>query len=265
MDELTVKPDIEMSDDMIVTSVDISDLVTEDDTPVDNILSEKQMRLLTESLYASWPGPGDGRTFVAMANVGLFYMVHTPAIVPDVLVAVDVQMPDDLDQKENRSYFVWQFGKPPDVVIEIVSNNKGEELGNKLLDYARIGVGCYVVFDPYHYLGEQTLRIFSRVANDFTETQEPWLRGVKLGLTLWDGEYEGMRLTWLRWQDQQGGLIPTGAEAKAAALQRAEAERQRAEGERQRAEEERQRAEGEHRRAERLAARLRELGIDPDA
>jgi len=251
MDELTVKPGIEMSDDRIVTSVDISDLVTEDDTPVDNILSEKQMRLLTESLYASWLGPGDGRTFVAMANVGLFFMVHTPAIVPDVLVAVDVRMPDDLDQKQNRSYFVWQFGKPPDVVIEIVSNTQGEELGNKLLDYARIGVGCYVVFDPYHYLGEQTLRIFSRLANGLAETQDSWLRGLGLGLTLWDGEYEGVRLTWLRWQDRQGVLIPTGAEASAAAHQYAEQELQR--------------AEEAHVRAERLAARLRELGIDPDA
>jgi len=45
---------------------------------------------------------------------------------------------------------------------------------------------------------------------------------------------------------------------------RAEAERQRAEAERQRAEAERQRAETEHQRAERLAARLRELGIEPD-
>ena len=48
MDELTIKPDADVSDDMIVTSVDISDLITEDETPVDNILSEKQMRLLTE-------------------------------------------------------------------------------------------------------------------------------------------------------------------------------------------------------------------------
>ncbi len=55
------------------------------------------------------------------------------------------------------------------------------------------------------------------------------------------------------------------------AEQRAEQERQRAEQERQRAEQERQRAEQERQqrataeeRAERLAARLRELGIDPE-
>jgi Uma2 family endonuclease len=46
--------------------------------------------------------------------------------------------------------------------------------------------------------------------------------------------------------------------------QRAEAESQRAEAESQRAEEESLRAEVERQRAERLAARLRELNIDPD-
>jgi hypothetical protein len=60
----------------------MQDLVTEDDTPVDNILSEKQQRLLTESLYGTWPGPEEcasgHRGFMAMANVGLFYALHEP-------------------------------------------------------------------------------------------------------------------------------------------------------------------------------------------
>ena len=32
---------------------DISNLVIEDDTPVDNLISEKQQRLLTEPLYSA--------------------------------------------------------------------------------------------------------------------------------------------------------------------------------------------------------------------
>jgi hypothetical protein len=35
----------------------IANLVTEDDEPVGSILSEKQMRLLTEPLYSSWTPP----------------------------------------------------------------------------------------------------------------------------------------------------------------------------------------------------------------
>lgn len=64
---------------------DIAHLITEDDEPVDNLPSEKQQRLLTESLYSSWSGPGAGRTFLACANVGVFYQAKDPAIVPDVL------------------------------------------------------------------------------------------------------------------------------------------------------------------------------------
>ena len=74
-----------------IEAPDISHIITEDDTPVDNMFSEKQMRLLTHTLYASWPGPGDGRPFVAMANVGLFFAIHAPPLVPDVLVSLDVQ------------------------------------------------------------------------------------------------------------------------------------------------------------------------------
>ena len=79
---------------------------------------------------------------------------------------------------------------------------------------------------------------------------------VQLEVVLWQGVYEGLEQTWLRWCDQEGRLILTGAE-------RAEHEHQRAEHEHQRAEHEHQRAEHEHQRAERLAAQLRSLGVEP--
>ena len=54
------------------------DLVTQDDKPVESILFEKLYRLLTQPLYANWPGPGEGRTFLVLANVGWFYQEKTP-------------------------------------------------------------------------------------------------------------------------------------------------------------------------------------------
>jgi hypothetical protein len=83
----------------------VEHLVTEDDTPVDNTFSEKQQRLLTESLYSSWAG----HQFVAMANVGLFFSVHQPPLVPDVLLSLDVTMPENLWLKSHRSYFIWEY------------------------------------------------------------------------------------------------------------------------------------------------------------
>lgn len=72
-------------------------------------------------------------------------------------------------------------------------------------------------------------------------------------------------MNWLRWWDTEGNLLLWSSERAEQERQRAEQERQRAEQERQRAEQERQRAEQESQRADILAARLRELGIDPNA
>ena len=69
-------------------------------------------------------------------------------------------MPEDWREKKNSTYLIWEFGKASDVVIEIVSNRQGNELGSKLRDYARMGVGYYVVFDPLQLLGATQLRAF---------------------------------------------------------------------------------------------------------
>ncbi len=34
---------------------------------------------------------GEGRTFLALANVGLFHELHEPPHVPDVMLSLDVQ------------------------------------------------------------------------------------------------------------------------------------------------------------------------------
>ena len=241
---------------------DISHIITEDDTPVDNMFSEKQMRLLTHTLYASWPGPGDGRPFVAMANVGLFFAIHAPPLVPDVLVSLDVTLPPEPHQKEHRSYFIWEYGKPPDVVVEVVSNRVGKELGNKLLDYARLGISYYVVYDPEGHISARPLRVFGRLPSGYAELNDFWLESVGLGVTLWEGEFETMQQTWLRWVDRDGALVATGEERAAAEHARAESAEQRAESAEQRAESAEQRAASAEQRAAALAAKLKELEID---
>jgi Putative restriction endonuclease len=118
----------------------LDDLVIEDGKPLDSIFTEKQQHLLTEPLYSSWAGPGEGQTFLALANVGLFHTSGEPPLVPDAMLAVDVRIGQDLSVRENRSYFVWLRGKVPDVVIEIVSDRRGGEATHKMRTYARIGV-----------------------------------------------------------------------------------------------------------------------------
>jgi len=235
-------------------SPDIRDLAIEDDTPVDNLITEKQQRLLTEPLY-SQPSVLDC-PFLVAANVGVFYGVRQPPIVPDVFLSLNVEVPENWREKKNRTYLVWEFGKPPNVTIEIVSNKEGNELGSKLRDYSRIGIAYYAVFDPLQQLGDTLLRVFELRGNRYQEMTETWLEQVGIGLTLWDGVFEGKHDRWLRWSTREG-VVPTGAE-------QAEQERQRAEQERQRAEQERQRAERAEARATRLEEQLRAMGIDPD-
>ena len=226
---------------------DISDVITEDDTPVDNLITEKQQRLLTTTLYSSF---STDLPFLATANVGLFYGNKTPPLVPDVLLSLRVKVPEDWSQKQNRSYFVFSFGKPPEVAIEIVSNKIGNELGSKLQDYAFAAVGYYVVFDPLKQLGETILRVYQLQVNSYVELKNFYLSKVGLGLTIWHGIFEGKEYDWLRWCDDSGNILLTGDE--------------RAEQEKQRAEQEKQRAEQEKQRADRLAEILRERGINPD-
>jgi len=220
--------------------IDVEDIVTEDDTPVDNLFSEKQQRLLTEPLYTSWLGlvndEGNSRPFLVAANVGVLPSLHRPPIVPDIFLSLDVAVPENWYEKRHRTYFVWEFGKPPDVVIEIVSNRKGNEASSKLQEYALMGISYYVIFDPMRHLSDEILRVYELRPRSFQRSPDNFLSAVGLGLTLWEGEYEGKFAVWLRWCDQQGTLTLTGKE----------------------------RAEQEAQRAERLAARLRELGVDPE-
>ncbi len=252
----------------VVEPPDVSHVVTEDDEPVDNFPSEKQQRLLVEPLYAGWEGPrlaesGELRSFIAAANVGIFATPRSEPLVPDVFISLDVTLHPDLWAKEHRTYFFWEMGKPPDVVIEIVSNKEGGEVDRKLRGYARMRVPYYVVYDPAHQLGPQTLRAWE-MRGDLYIAIEPEFPSLALRLAEWNGSYEGMSQSWLRWVHEDGTFVPTGAERALAAEARtatAEARTVTAEARTMTAE---ARALAEKQRADRLTERLRSLGIDPD-
>jgi hypothetical protein len=236
-------------------------IVTEDDTPKDSMFSEKQQRLLTEPLYSSWDA---GRPFLSTANVGLFYAVHQPPLVPDALLSLDIEAPGEFMAKEHRSYFVWEFGKAPEAVVEIVSNREGGETTDKMLKYARIGIVYYAIYDPAGHVQSEPLSVHVLRERSYAPCSPDWLPVVGLGLTLWQGRFENSDAVSLRWCDRQGRIIPTGAERAEQERERADQERERADQERERADQERERADQERIRTERLASQLRELGVTPD-
>jgi Uma2 family endonuclease len=254
---------------------DISHIEIEDGEPVDNIFSEKQQQLLLDSLEASLRE--DLRPVVALANVGLFASPDRPPLVPDVMVTFQKRAPGQLDKKKNKTYLIWNYGCPPDIVIEIVSNREGGEADVKLKKYAEWRVGHYVVYDPFEYIGSRKLRTYQLQGRNYVELLEPTrLADFGLGLEIQPGEYRGYEGPWLRWTDESGQPLLTGVEKAGVEAERAnaeaeranaEAERANAEAERANAEAERanteaERAKAEKNRADALAEKLKELGYD---
>ena len=274
-----------------VEEPDYDQFVTEDDTPVDNIFSEKQQRLLIDPLHANqWTD----RMFLASSNVAIYYEVLKPAVVPDMFLSFDVKAPEEWFEKKNRSYFLWRFGKPPEVVVEVISNKKGGEASEKMNIYAHIGVLYYILIDPYFEIYKKRLNVFKLTQGKYEpyEDENFYMPEVELGIMLWEGLFEGEKAPWGRWCSKIGNVLQTGAEKtvelskkleleKEIALfekQRAEEERLRAEEaenvasqEKNRAEEEKQRAEEaekmielERKKVEKLMQQLKALGLKPD-
>lgn len=241
-------------------------LIIDDGEPVDSTFSEKQQRLLTQTIYSSWTPPGEKRSkakrkFWAAANVGIFASAHESGIAPDVFVSLDVEAPKDGTRK---SYFLWDCGKFPELVIEIVSNTRGGEISRKHNRYEQMGIRYYVVFDPFRHFKGELLQVFVLHGDTYQPTEDRFFSSLGVGLKLWRGSYEDMTCTYLRWCDSKGKLLPTADERAERQSERAKREAQRAKRESEHAKHESERAERESERAAKLAAKLRELGIDPE-
>jgi Uma2 family endonuclease len=209
---------------------------------------------------------------------------------PTIRIGPDVMVAFGRPRGDRGSYKQWEEGSlPPQVVFEVLSpGNRPGEMERKLQFYEKYGVEEYYLYDPDH----GGLDGWRRSGNLLE--QIPDMAGFvspRLGIRFEPGKGtdnlrifapDGTRfLTFTEWVEKSKA---DDRRAKAE-RQRAEAEGQRAEAERQRAEAERQRADAaelradeqtrfalaeslradeERQRAERLAARLRELGDEPE-
>jgi Uma2 family endonuclease len=238
-----------------------------------------QPQLLTETCCL----PEQEDCFMA-ADLNLYYDLRNTAWHkrPDWFLVVGV--PASTNQEELRwSYVVWQEGVAPFLVVELLSSGtEDEDLGNTLRVVGKPPtkwqVYEYILRIPYYVVFDRVtsrFRLFqlqgSRYQEALLEADSFWFSEINLGLRVWSGSYRGVEGQWLRWYDQQGEWIPTLTERNLQETQRAEqasqqAEQaaQQAEQAAQRAEQAAQRAEQADQRAERLAAKLRELGIEPD-
>jgi Uma2 family endonuclease len=196
-------------------------------------------------------------------------------IAPDALVAFG------RPKGHRTSYLQWREGGiAPQVVFEVLSQkNTMKEMERKRNIYERYGVEEFYIYDPDNPRLVGYLRLEGRLQPipEMNGWTSPRL-GVRFelnGKLVLTGPDRMPFATFLELDRQRDAMQDERDEALERVeeqLRRAEQERRRADAERehariadQRAEAERQRADAERQRAERLAAKLRELGIEPEA
>ena len=252
---MIIAQDIEETKDI---SLDVifppSDLYS-DEPPVETELHLRQIILLLQCLEWLWK---DRTDFCAAGNLTVYYS-------PNQKKNEDLRGPDffvvlGTERKTRKSWVVWdEDGKYPNVIIEILSPTTAntDRVTKKELYQNTFRTPDYFWFDPYT-LEFAGFHLIDNKYQPLEPNEKGYLWSEQLGLYL--GVHDGL----LRYFTSQGELVPTPEETATAADERSAAANERAELEAQRAELEAQRATAADKRAKRLAAKLRELNIDPD-
>ena len=202
-----------------------------DEPPLESDLHRQQMDLLIDSLEWWWHERDD---FYASGNLTIYYN-------PDQIKSRDFRGPDffvvlGTERRPRKSWVVWgEGGKYPNLIVEILSESTAAvDKGLKKQIYQDIfRTPDYFWFDP------ETLEFagFVLVGGQYQPLEpnpQGWLWSQQLELNL------GIHERKLRFFTTEGQLVLTEAE------------------------DERQQKELAQQRAERLAAKLRELGVNPD-
>ena len=257
-----------------------TDLIFDDGEPLESNRHRIAMNALIESLHQYWAERND---YFAGGNMFIYYSSaqarNRDFKGPDFFVVLNID-----GTTTRQGWVVWEEGgRYPDVIIELTSPSTAEvDIGRKKDIYEQtFRTPDYFIFNPFDPNSLQGWHLENTQYQQLLPNQRGWLWCERL--ELWLGSWEGTILreqaVWLRFYDPQENLVLLPKEVAEQERQRAKEERQRAEQERQRAEQERQRAEQEQQRAEqeqqraeqerqraeRLAAKLRELGVDPDS
>jgi Uma2 family endonuclease len=233
-----------------------------DEPPLETELHLRQIILLLNCLDWLWRDRND---FYVAGNLTIYYSQNQRKSEdfrgPDFFVVLGS------DRKRRKSWVVWEEeGKYPNVIVEILSPktaNTDREL-KKQIYQDTFRTHDYFWFDPYT-LEFAGFHLMDGEYQPLPENSQGHLWSQQLELFL------GIHQRQLRFFNASGELVPTPEESadserqqKEVAQQQVDSERQQKEVAQQQADSERQQKEVAQQRAELLAAKLRELNIDPD-
>ena len=216
---------------------DHTQLPEEDGTFVKNFQEHPQSIILTDSLgqLLQQLHP-DGRYAIGQ-DCGIYWRETEPpeqgAEAPDWFYVPYV--PPMLDGQYRRSYVLWREFMAPLIALEFASGDGSEERDKTSLftsDGKTTKPGKFWVYErimriPYYGIYEVKtgrLEVYNLV-NGFYQQLTPNQRGhypilpINIELGLWQGSYQNQTMLWLRWWDNEGNLLLTGAERAALAEQ----------------------------------------------
>ncbi len=210
------------------------ELLYDDGMPMATLRHRLQMNLLIEPIELAWADRDD---FFISGNMFVYFS-------PNQVMDYDFRGPDffavlGVPKRERKSWVIWQEGKGPDVIIELLSEStaRQDKSEKKQIYQNRLRVPEYYWYDPFtaEWAGFTLQKgVYQPIRPD--KAGRLISSQMNLALVHWDGVYGDVEARWLRWATLDGVLLPTGREW-------AEQERERAEQERERAEQERIRAE----------------------
>ncbi len=208
------------------------ELPDSDDTPVDNEDQNFVPNILLFLLEYLWKTRDDWYFGVDMG------VYHTTGVSPRVPVVPDGFLNLGVERrkggKSRRSYVLWEEQNvAPLLTLEVVSHTPGGEYDDKLAIYTKLGVLYYVIYNPHFWQrdGHLPFEVY-KLVNGVYQLQigEPlWMPEINLGIGRCMLPSDPLGREVLGWFDRKADHYATAEE-----------------------------------RAERLAARLRELGEDPD-
>jgi Uma2 family endonuclease len=209
--------------------------------PLESELHLRQLLLLIQTLEYLWK---DRQDFYAFGNLTIYYSPNQKKSEyfrgPDFFVVLDTE------RKPRKSWVVWEEGgKYPHVIVELLSNSTAQvDRTTKKQIYQDIFRTLeYFWFDP-NSLEFEGFELVKGQYQTIQPNDKGWFWSEQLQLFL--GVYEQK----LRFFSLEGVLVPTPEESAQIEKQQREATEQQLEMEQQ--------------RNQKLAARLRELGVDPD-
>jgi Uma2 family endonuclease len=203
------------------------ELPCDDGEPMETARHRQQMILLLETLQPWLDQHSDG---YAGGNMFLYFSLaqvrHQDFRGPDFFAVLGVP------KGERKSWVVWEEGKGPDVVIELLSESTAtsDKTEKKLIYQNQLKVAEYFWFDPFNPDDWAGFGLQQGVYAPLHPDDQGRLlsRCLDLALVRWRGIYEDVEAVWLRWATPAGELLPTKDERLHAAEQRVETAEQRA-------------------------------------